>query len=91
MMFAKQYLIGNAAATWDNYCARHPEGNHTWATMKDLLYSQVAPTKHCTDAALQKLRSAKQGPDQIITSFGAYIVSTCEGIDITGYNKHMFF
>jgi hypothetical protein len=59
--------------------------------MKELLYSRVAPTKHRTDAAFQKLRSARQGPDQTVTSFGAYIVTTCESTDITDYNKRMFF
>jgi hypothetical protein len=59
--------------------------------MKDLLYSRVAPTKHCTDTAFHKLCSVKQGPNQIITSFGAYIVTTCEGTDITDYNKRMLF
>jgi hypothetical protein len=63
MMFAKQYPVDDAATVWDQYCARHPEGNHSWAAMKNLLYSRVAPTKHCTDAAFQKLHSAKQGPD----------------------------
>jgi hypothetical protein len=59
--------------------------------MQELLYSWVAPTKHRTDAAFQKLRSVKQGPDQTVTSFGAYVVTTCEGTDITDYNKRMFF
>jgi hypothetical protein len=91
ILFAKQYLVGDAAAVWDQYCARHQDADHTWAAMRELLYSQVAPTKHRTDAAFQKLRSAKQGPDQTVTSFGAYIVTTCEGTDITDYNKRMFF
>jgi hypothetical protein len=59
--------------------------------MKDLLYSRVALTKHRTDMAFQKLCSAKQGPDQTVTSLGTYIVTTCEGTDITDYNKRMFF
>jgi hypothetical protein len=59
--------------------------------MKELLYSRVALTKHWTDASFQKLRSAKQGPDQTVTSFGAHIVTTCEGTDIMDYNKRMFF
>ncbi len=59
--------------------------------MKDLFYSPVALTKHCTDAAFPKLCSAKQGPDQTVTSFGTYIVTTCKGTDITDYNKRMFF
>jgi hypothetical protein len=29
MMFVKQYRVGNAAAAWDQYCMRHPEGDHT--------------------------------------------------------------
>jgi hypothetical protein len=59
--------------------------------MKELLHSRVAPTKHQTNAAFQKLRSAKQSHDQTITSFGVYIVTTCKGTDITDYNKCMFF
>jgi hypothetical protein len=59
--------------------------------MKDLLYSQVASAKHHTDVASRKLCSAKQGPDQTVTSFGAYVVTTGEGAEITDYNKHMFF
>jgi hypothetical protein len=91
MLFAKQYLVSDAAATWEQYRAQHPEANHTWAAMKELLYSRVALTKYRTDAAFQKLRSAKQGPDQTVTSFGAHIVTTCEGADNTDYNKRMFF
>jgi hypothetical protein len=34
---------------------------------------------------------AKQGPSQTVTSFGAYIVTTCEDTDITNDNKRMFF
>jgi hypothetical protein len=51
----------------------------------------VVPTKHCANAALQKLCSARQAPDQIVTSFDAYIVTTSKGTDTTDYNKHMFF
>jgi hypothetical protein len=91
MLFAKQYLVGDAAAAWDQFRAGHPEVEHTWAAMKDLLYSRVAPTKHRTDAAFQKLRFARQGADQTVTGFGAYIVMTCEGTDITDNNKRMFF
>jgi hypothetical protein len=90
MKFAKQYLISDAAAAWDQYCVRHLEGSHTWAAMKNLLYSRLALTKHCTYAAFQKLLSAKQGPDQTVPSLGAYIVATCEGTDITDYNKRKF-
>jgi hypothetical protein len=77
MLFAKQYLVGDAAATWEQYRAQHPEADHTWAAMKELLYSGVAPTKHRTDATFQKLRSAKQCPDQTVTSFSTHIVTTC--------------
>jgi hypothetical protein len=59
--------------------------------MKDLLFSQVAATKHRTDAALQMPCSAKQGPNLTVTLFGAYIVTTCKSTDITDYNKRMFF
>jgi hypothetical protein len=66
MLFAKQYLVGDATTAWDQFCAAHPEANHTWAAMKELLHSRVAPTKHRTDAAFQKLRSVRQGPDQTV-------------------------
>jgi hypothetical protein len=59
--------------------------------MKDLLYSRVAPPKHWTNAAFQKLHFARQGLDQMVTGFGAYNVMTCEGPDITDNNKRMFF
>ncbi len=34
---------------------------------------------------------SEESHDQTITSFGAYNVTTCEGTDITDYNKRMFF
>ncbi len=55
------------------------------------LYSRVALTKHCTDAAFQKLCTVKQGPNQTVTLISTCIVTTCEGTDITGYNMRMFF
>jgi hypothetical protein len=91
MMFVKQYLVGNVTAAWDQCCAQHPESNHTRAAIKALLYSQVAMTKHRTNAAFQKLHLVKQGLNQTIMLFGAYIVSTCQGTVITNYNKCMFF
>jgi DUF971 family protein len=51
MILAKQYLVSNTAAPWDQYCVRHPEGDYTWAALKDLIYSWVGLTKHRTDAA----------------------------------------
>jgi hypothetical protein len=68
---------------------RHPEADHPWAAMRELIYSRVAPTKHRTDTAFQKLCSAKQGPNQMVMSFGAYIVTTYKGTNITDHNKHM--
>jgi hypothetical protein len=91
MLFAKQYLVFDAAAAWDQFRAGHSEAEQTWGAMKDLLYSRVAPTKHRTDVAFQKLCFAREGPDQTVTGFGVYIVMTCEGTDITDNNKHMFF
>jgi hypothetical protein len=61
MLFANRYLIGNDAATWEQYYAQHPEAEYTWAAMSEHFYSRVAMTKYCTDAAFQRLRSAKQG------------------------------
>ncbi len=50
-LFAKQYLVSNTATAWDLFRAAHLGANHTWAAMKKLLYSRVAPTKHCIDVA----------------------------------------
>ncbi len=91
MLFAKQYPVSDATAAWDQYLARHPEADHIREAMKKLIYSRVAATKHYTDAVFQKLCSAKQSYDQTVSSFGAYIVTTCEGTDITAYNKGMFY
>jgi hypothetical protein len=91
IMFTKQYLVSNTATAWNQYYTQCPEGDHTWAVKKNLLYSRVAPTKHHTDAAFQMLHSAKQGPDKAITSFGTYIINTCEVTEINNSNKRMFF
>ncbi len=91
IMFAKQYLIGNAAAAWNQYCMHHPTGIHTWAAMKDLPLSWVVLTKHHNDAAFQKLHSAKQDPNQSVTFIGTYGVTICKGTDTTDYNRCMFF
>jgi hypothetical protein len=37
MLFVKQYLVGDAAAAWDQLRAAHSEADHTWAAMKELL------------------------------------------------------
>jgi hypothetical protein len=89
-MFAKLYLISEAATEMDQYCAQHSESDPTWEAMKDLPYRQVARTKHHTDAAFQKLCLKKQGPNRIIKSFSAYIVTLCVGTNITDFNKLMF-
>ncbi len=91
MLFSKQYLVGNGAAAWDQYCVRHPEVGHTWVAMRELLYSQVAPTKYRTNAAFQQLHLAKLVSDQTVMSFGVYIVTNCKDTVITDYNKRMFF
>jgi hypothetical protein len=91
MLIAKQYFVSNTSSACNQYWARHSEANHTWAAMKELLYSLVAINKHYTNAAFQKLCSAKQGPDKTIMSFSAYIVITCESTDNTNYNKCIFF
>jgi hypothetical protein len=61
--------------------------DHTWAAIEEYLNSKVALTKHWTDAAFQKLRCAWHDPDQTFTGFGAYIVKTHKGTDITINNK----
>jgi hypothetical protein len=63
MVSAKQYIVSDDTVTLDQYYSRHIEGYNTWEAMKDLLYSRVAPTKHCTNVAFQKLCSTKQGPN----------------------------
>jgi hypothetical protein len=45
ILFAKQYLVGNAAAAWERFCSQHKESNHTLAAMKELLHSWVALSK----------------------------------------------
>ncbi len=91
MMFAKRNLVIDTIALWDKYCVRHPKRDHTCAVMNELLYSWMTSTRLHTNAASQKLRLVKLGPDKTIMSFGAYIVATSEATDITLYNKHLFF
>jgi hypothetical protein len=58
LLLAEQYLISNASTAWNLYYVQHPEGDHTWAAMMDLLYSWVAPTKHRLNIVIKELRSA---------------------------------
>jgi hypothetical protein len=44
MLFAKQYLVGAATTDRDQFCVAHPVADQTWAAMKELFYSQLAPT-----------------------------------------------
>jgi hypothetical protein len=83
MFFKKHYLIGHAAAVWDQYCTLSLEGNYTWVATDDLFNSLEALTKHHTDRAFQKLHSAGQHPNQIVTMFTSHIVTTCENTDNT--------
>ncbi len=70
---------------------RHLESNYRWGALKERPYNQVVLTMHNTDTVFQKLRSARQAYNQTVTSFRAYISTTCEGTDINNYNKHMYF
>jgi hypothetical protein len=90
MLFAKQFLIGDIAPQSDQFRAVHSKADHTWVAMKELLFSQVAPTKHHTDVAFQNLCAVRHSLNQTVKLFGAYIYSTCKGTDITEYNKRMF-
>ncbi len=51
MLFAKQYLVYNAATAWDQFRTVHPKANYSFVAMKELLYSWVILTKYFTDAA----------------------------------------
>ncbi len=46
---------------------------------------------HCIYAAFQKLCLAKQDLNSTFTSLSTVIVTTFEHIDVSDYNKHLFF
>jgi hypothetical protein len=58
--------------------------------MKTLLTNLTAPPQQRSNHASQQLRNAKQGKDQSLTAFAAYITNTAQGTQISNYNKRMF-
>jgi hypothetical protein len=49
MIFAKQYLMGDATTAWDRCCALWLEGNHNLVAVKDHFYTWMAPIKYHTN------------------------------------------
>ncbi len=89
MLFAQQYLAGDAATVRRQHCEKHPEA--VWSHMKTLLTHLTALPQQQSDHAFQQLRNAKQGKDQSLTALAAYITNTAQGTQISDYNKCMFF
>ncbi len=58
--------------------------------MKTLLTDLTAPPQQRSDHAFQQLRNAKQGKDQSLTAFAAYITNTAQGTQISDDDKRMF-
>jgi hypothetical protein len=88
--FAQQYISGEAATAWRTYCERHPPSEHTWEAMKALLQDRVAPPQQRSARAFGQLRNAKQGQDQSVTSFVAYITGLARETDVSDATKRMF-
>jgi hypothetical protein len=88
MLFAQQYLAGDAATRWRQHREKHLEA--AWSHMKTLLTDLTAPPQQRSDHAFQQLRNAKQGKDQSLTAFAAYITNTAQGTQISDYDKRMF-
>jgi hypothetical protein len=88
MLFAQQYLGGDAVTCWRLHCEKHPEA--AWSHMKTLLTDLTAPPQQRSNHAFQQLRNAKQGKDQSLTAFAAYITNTAQGTQISDYDKRMF-
>jgi hypothetical protein len=88
MLFAQQYLAGNAATRWRQHREKHPEA--AWSHMKTLLTDLPAPLQQWSDHTFQQLRNAKQGKDESLMAFAAYITNTAQGTQISDYDKRMF-
>jgi uncharacterized membrane protein YgcG len=58
--------------------------------MKTPLTDLTAPPQQRSDHALQQLRNAKQGKDQSLTAFAAYITNIVQSTQISDYDKGMF-
>jgi hypothetical protein len=88
MLFAQQYLAGDVATRWRQHRKKHPEA--AWSHMKTLLTDLTAPPQQQSDHVFQQLRNAKQGKDQSLTAFAAYITNTAQGTQSSDYAKRMF-
>jgi hypothetical protein len=82
--------MGEAATAWRAYCERHPLSEHTWEAMKALLQDCVAPPQRRSAGAFGQLRNAKQGHDQLVTSFVVYITGLARETDVSDTTKRMF-
>jgi hypothetical protein len=58
--------------------------------MKALLHDRVAPPQQRSARAFGQLRNAKQGQDQSVTSFDAYISGLAHETDVSDATKRMF-
>ncbi len=58
--------------------------------MKALLQDRVAPPQQCSARAFGQLRNAKQGQDQSVTLFIAYITGVVRKTNIFDVTKRMF-
>jgi hypothetical protein len=88
--FAYQFLTGEAATAWRVYCERNPLLKHTWKAMRALLQDRVTPPQQRSACAFGQLRNVKHGPDQLVTSFVAYIIDLAHKTDISDATKRMF-
>jgi hypothetical protein len=88
MLFAQPCLTGDAPTLWWQHREKHPEA--AWSHMKTLLTDLTALPQQRSDHAIQQLRNAKQGKDQSLTAFTAYVTSSAQGTQISNYDKRLF-
>jgi hypothetical protein len=88
MLFAQQYLTGDAATRWQQHREKHPEA--VWSHMKTFPTDLTAPPQQRSDHAFQQQCNAMQVKDQSLTEFAANITNTAQGTQISDYDKHMF-
>jgi hypothetical protein len=58
--------------------------------MKVFLQDRIAPPKERSARAFGQLRNAKQGQDQLVTSFVAYITGLARETNVSDMTKRMF-
>ncbi len=88
--FAQLFITGEAATAWRTYCKRHPPAKHTWEAIKAPMQDHVALPQQRFACAFCLLRNAKQGQDQSVTSFVAYITGLAHEPDVFDLTKRMF-